>query len=72
MGETPFNAAICKGSSSILWVIICAHDFWHAMIAKLFFQDVDDFDIVTLACWEVAHQDYLGIEVSKDEVIHTI
>ena len=42
------------------------------MIIKSFFQDVDDFGSITLACREVAYQDYLGIEVSKDEVIHTI
>ena len=42
------------------------------MITKPFFQDVVDFSRVTLSCGKVAHQDYLGIEVSKDEVIHTI
>ena len=42
------------------------------MTTKPFFQDVDDFDRVTVACREVVYQDYLGIEVSKDGVIHTI
>ena len=42
------------------------------MITKPFFQDVDDFGRVILACGEVVYQDYLGIEISKDEVIHTI
>ena len=39
---------------------------------KPFFQDVDDFGRVTLASREVAYQDYLGIEISKNEVMHTI
>ena len=39
------------------------------MITKPFFQDVNNF---TLACSEVVYQDYLRMEVSKDEVIHTI
>ena len=72
MGETPFNVAICKGSTSILWAIICVKDFWCVMITKPFLQDVGDFDRVTLACREAVYQDYLGIEISKDEVIHTI
>ena len=39
------------------------------MITKPFFQDVDDFGRTTLACREVAYQDYLRTEISKDEVI---
>ena len=46
--------------------------YWHAMITKPFFQDVDDFGRVTLSCGKVAYQDYSGIEISKDEVNHTI
>ena len=42
------------------------------MITKPFFQDVDDFGRVTLACEEVVYQDYLGIGISKDEVVNTI
>ena len=42
------------------------------MITKPFLQDMDDFGRVALACREVAYWDYLGIEISKDEVIHTI
>ena len=42
------------------------------MITKSFLLDVDDFGRVALACREVANQDYLGIKISKDEVIHTI
>ena len=42
------------------------------MIIKPFFQGADDVGRVTLACGGFAYQDYLGIEVSKDEVIHTI
>ena len=72
MGEASFNATIIKGHTSILWAIICAYDFWCAMITKSFFQDMDNFGRVTLASGEVAYTDYLGIEVSKDEVIHTI
>ena len=72
MGETPSNAVICKGSTSILWDIMCVQDFWCAMITKSFLQDVDDFGRVALACKEVVFQDYLGIEISKGEVIHII
>ena len=54
MGETPFNAAICKGSTTILWAIICAWDFWCAMITKPFLQDVDYFGRVhTIHCENV-------------------
>ena len=42
------------------------------MITKPFLQDVVGFGRVALACREVAYQDYLGIEISRDEVIHTI
>ena len=42
------------------------------MITKPFFQDVDDFDRVAFGCREVAYQDYLGTETSKDEAIYTI
>ena len=42
------------------------------MITKLFLQDVDYVGRVALASREVVHQDYLGIEISKDEVIHNI
>ena len=72
MAETPFNTATYKGSTSILLAIICAQDFWPVMITKPFLQDVDDFGRVALACREVVYQDYLGGEISKDEVIHTI
>ena len=72
MGETPFNTAICEGSICILWTVIYAYNFGCAMITKLFLQDVDDFGRVALASWEVAYLDYLGIDINKDEVIHTI
>ena len=42
------------------------------MITKPFLQDVDHFGRVALACREVAYQDYLGIEISKDKIMHTI
>ena len=42
------------------------------MITKSFLQDVDDLGRLAFAYREVSYKDYLGIEVSKDRVIHTI
>ena len=39
------------------------------MITKPFFQGVDDFGRVALACREAAYQDELGSEISEDEMM---